>query len=260
MLVQGSGQYLYRQKTAGIFTSMNTITLTTPQNIELEYDLASLGERIAAYLIDGVILVAYMVIFVIIAIQGKFIRNFEWLLLLGAIPIFFYHLASEALMNGQSVGKKAMNIKVVSLNGAQPSLGQYVLRWVFRIVDFSISYWLCGVISIAVSKKNQRVGDMVAGTTLIKTIARTTLYQTIYTPAPMAETEYEVMFPEISNLSDRDMQLVKEVIMSVRRSGNMAVAQQAAQKIQETLSVKTELPPLTFLERVIADYNFITSK
>ncbi len=239
--------------------SMNTITITTPQNIELEYDLASLGERIAAYLIDGLILGAYIVTVVTIFLTGNFSSRTEWVALLFLIPLFFYDLVSEVYMNGQSVGKKAMHIRVVSLDGAQATLGQYLIRWLFRLVDFTLSNALCAVICVAVSQRNQRLGDIVAGTTLIKTHPRGELQHTMYAPPPGTGEEYLVTIPEVVNLSDRDMQLIREVINSVNRSGNYAIAQQAADKIKATLQIDNTLEPKRFLEVVLADYNFLTS-
>ena len=238
---------------------MNTIKITTTQNIELEYDLASLGERILGRLLDGLILGAYAVIVVLFFVWGNVIGNEMWLIVLvvGA-PIVFYDLACEVFMNGQSIGKRVMNIKVISLDGGQPTLGQYLIRWVFRMIDFTFTSSLCALISVAVSEKKQRVGDIVAGTTLIKTIPRTGFQQTIYVPTEQAN--YQLSFPEVDNLSDQDMQLIKEVINTVHRTGNTMLAVQAADKIKETLGIRSDMEPLTFLQVVLADYNFSTSQ
>jgi uncharacterized RDD family membrane protein YckC len=238
---------------------MNTIRITTTQNIELEYDLASLGERILGRLLDGVILFAYAVIAALFFVWSDMVDDFMWVMILVvAIPIVFYDLACEVFMNGQSIGKRVMNIKVISLDGAQPSLGQYIIRWVFRMIDFTMTSSLCALISVAVSEKKQRVGDMVAGTTLIKTIPRTDFQQTIYVPTEQAN--YQLSFPEVHNLSDQDMQLIKEVINTVNRTGNTMLAVQAADRIKETLGIRSDMEPLTFLQVVLADYNYSTSE
>jgi uncharacterized RDD family membrane protein YckC len=238
---------------------MNTIRITTTQNIELEYDLASLGERILGRLLDGVILFAYAVIAALFFVWSDMVDDLMWVMILVvAIPIVFYDLACEVFMNGQSIGKRVMNIKVISLDGAQPSLGQYIIRWVFRMIDFTMTSSLCALISVAVSEKKQRVGDMVAGTTLIKTIPRTDFQQTIYVPTEQAN--YQLSFPEVHNLSDQDMQLIKEVINTVNRTGNTMLAVQAADRIKETLGIRSDMEPLTFLQVVLADYNYSTSE
>ncbi|MEO6914422.1 MAG: RDD family protein [Chitinophagaceae bacterium] len=238
---------------------MNTIKITTSQNIELEYDLSSVGERIIAYLIDALIIGAYIILMFIFIYSGSVYRMSETLVYLAYLPVLFYHLLCEVLMNGQTVGKKSMKIRVISLDGASASLGQYLIRWVFRLVDFTITSGLAALVSVAVSAKRQRIGDIVAGTTLIKTIPRTTLHETLY--VPRVAVDHHVQFPEVETLSDSDMQLVKEVIINVRKSGNSLLALQAAEKIEATIGVtRGHLEPMQFLLTLLADYNALTSK
>lgn len=238
---------------------MSTIKIITTQNIELEYDLASLGDRIVGRIVDFLIIVAYVfLVMMIFASGGNSGSGMQLAVFLAFMPVVFYDLVSEIFMNGQSVGKRVMKIKVINLDGGQATLGQYVIRWLFRLVDFSLTGNLCALISVAVSEKHQRVGDMVAGTTLIKTTPRTSLQQTIYVPTPIVN--YTVSFPEVANLTDRDMQLVKEVIISVNQTGNGVLAYQAAEKLKQTLRIQTNLEPLYFLQVLLADYNHITSQ
>ncbi len=239
---------------------MSTITITTTQNIDLEYDLASVGERMVAWLIDAAIFVAYfMLLNLVSGATGAtiFIEKNPWISFFLSMPFVFYNLLCDVGLNGQTVGKKVMKIKVVSLNGEQATIGQYMLRWLFRMVDIFI-LGLPALISIIVSEKNQRLGDLVAGTTLIRTVPRSAFQQTIYMPTP--ETNYIVSFPEVANLSDKDMQLVKDVIMNVNRSGNSVLAYQAAEKIKNTLHIQTNLEPLYFLQVLLSDYNHLTSR
>lgn len=237
---------------------MNTIKITTTQNIELEYDLASLGERIVGYIIDLLIVSAYVVVILMIFISGNYINRNEWMIFVFIIPVFFYDLVSEIFMNGQSVGKRVMNIKVISLDGGQATLGQYLIRWVFRLIDFSLTSNLCALISVAVSERKQRVGDMVAGTTLIKTIPRTVFQQTLYVPTQ--QVDYTVSFPEVANLADKDMQLIKEVIIHVNKTSNTKLAHQAAEKIKQTLHIQSTMEPIQFLQVLLADFNHLTSQ
>ena len=99
---------------------------------------------------------------------------------------------------------------------------------------------------------------MVAGTAVIKTAPRSSIHQTIYTPTP--DLNYTVSFPEVSILSDKDMQLVRDVLINVNRTGNSVLAYQAAEKIKNILRVQTNLEPYYFLQVLLADYNHITSK
>ena len=244
------------KKSSFTFIDMNSIRITTTQNIELEYDLASLGERIAGYIIDYAIIVAYVLI--VLLLFSLLHINSGWFMILFFIPVFFYDLASEVLLNGQTVGKKILKIKVISINGNQASLGQYLIRWLLRMVDFSISFDLCALVCVAVSENKQRVGDIVAGTAVIKTKPRTVFEQTIF--MPVVDLNYQVTFPDVVNLSDKDMQTVKEVTLQVLRTRNNYLAYHAAEKVRSLLRVETQLEPAQFLQVIIADYNYLTSR
>lgn len=241
---------------------MHTITITTPQNIELEYELGSLGDRIVGAIIDWLIIIAYVVVIIATIGFGHFGGSsgiYKFLIVLLALPAVFYDLASELILNGQSLGKKVMGIKVISLSGEQPSFSQYLIRWVFRLVDFTISSNMVGVIMVAVTEKKQRLGDLIAATTVVKTKPRTAIHDTWYEPT--AASTYQVTYPEVIDLKDHEVQLIKEVILSVRRTGNTMLALQAQQKIEQVLHIQSrQADPMLFLQRVLLDYNYLTSQ
>src|SRR5688500_1881020 len=130
---------------------MNSISITTTQNIELEYELGSLGDRVVGRIIDGLIIIAYVVIILVfMSYVGKGISGASTLIMFMLfLPVVFYDLVSEIVLNGQSVGKKVMSIKVISLNGEQPSMSQYLIRWLFRLIDFTFSGSLVALITVA---------------------------------------------------------------------------------------------------------------
>lgn len=241
---------------------MNTINITTSQNIDLEYELASAGERIVGYIVDWLVIIAYCII-VIASIGFSTLSHFSdgigWLVIVLIIPPFFYHILCETLLNGQSVGKKVMGIKVISLSGEEPTTGQYFIRWVFRLVDFSLVSGLVGLLCVVFTRKKQRIGDLVAGTTLVKIRPHTELTSTIYSPT--ADPTYHVTYPEVINFKDSDIQLIKEVLLNVHRTGNTVLALQAQQKIEQRLHIMSRFPDaMTFLQVIISDYNYLTSR
>lgn len=240
---------------------MNSINITTSQNIDVEYEPGSLGDRVLGRIIDWIVIGAYIaIILAIIGFSniGDFFDNNGWIIILFILPVFFYDLLCEMLLNGQSVGKKVMGIKVISLNGEQPSFSQYLNRWVFRLVDFTISGSLVAFIMVAVTEKKQRLGDLIAGTTLVKTKPRTEFNETIY---DKTEIDYQVTYPEVVNLKDSDVQLIKEVILTVNRTGNTMIALQAQQKVEQSLHIMSgQAEPIAFLNVILADYNFVTSQ
>lgn len=238
---------------------MSTIRVNTTQNIQLELELGSLGDRILGRLIDWLILIVYGVTIVLLLTVGNTgLRDYApWLLILAFLPIVLYDLILEITLNGQSIGKKVMGIRVVSLDGERPTIGQYLIRWLFRLVDFSLTNSLCAVLCVAVSRKHQRLGDMVAGTGVIKTTHKIKLEETLYVPI---QEDYDIQFPEVANLKESDIQLIKEVLRHHVHEHNLLLLHNTAQKIKEVLHLQNDLDPYSFLTTIIADYNYQSSR
>jgi hypothetical protein len=127
----------------------------------------------------------------------------------------FFDLICEIWLNGQSIGKRARNIKVIKLDGSAPTIGAYILRWIFRIIDFSIFGQWVGVVAIAAGGKGQRLGDMVAGTTVVRIEPKVSLDAL---RQPVLDEAYEVMIPEVSLLSDADIEIIRQVIQRVEET------------------------------------------
>ncbi|MCZ4243449.1 RDD family protein [Pedobacter punctiformis] len=241
---------------------METIKVSTSQHIDIDYAVAGLGERVAARLIDlamfGIVFFVFLFLFSILGVldQGGILPMV--LLIIYGAGFVFYDLLAEIFMNGQSVGKRLLKIKVISLDGAQASLGQYFMRWVFRIVDFALTAQLGGLVCVAVTENKQRFGDLVAGTTLIKTEPATTFQQIAFHPVV---EEYTPVFDSVHLMTDRDIELIHEVLTTYYKTGNHTLIYQMATRVSNHLSVTlpTGMHELSFLETVMKDYNYITA-
>ncbi len=244
---------------------MQTIRITTSQNIDIDYEVAGLGERILARLIDLAILV---LLFFMGLIFGSITGIFSGpgsdtiigvLAIIFSVIMIFYDLVFEIFMNGQSIGKRIMKIKVISLDGSQPSVGQYLLRWLFRIVDFLIiEPGLVALIAAAVSEKPQRIGDMVAGTMLIRTVPRTQMNSIVFMPA---YDGYQPIFKDAGSLTDRDIELIHEVINNYMKTGNNMIVYNMAVRVKEHLNViiPNGMNDMLFLQTIIKDYSHISA-
>jgi uncharacterized RDD family membrane protein YckC len=244
---------------------METIKVNTSQHIDIDYPVAGLGERIAARLIDMAVFLGLYLIFVLLVVltglSGALDRSpyfFYILIGLYAAGFVFYNLICEILMNGQCIGKRLLKIKVISLNGGQASIGQYFIRWLFRLVDFWLTAQLGALISVAVSENKQRIGDMVAGTTVIKTVPRTNINHIAFHPV---EETYNPVFTNASLLSDRDIELIHEVIATYYKTYNPDLIYATAAKVASILALsKPEgMNEMEFLKTVVKDYNQQTS-
>ncbi len=240
---------------------MQTIKITTSQNIDIDYEVAGLGERILARMIDiGIaILIIILGSIILSIINTSEIVNLVFAIIYGAL-LGFYDLVFEVFMDGQSIGKRIMKIKVISLDGAQPRFSQYLLRWLFRIVDFLlIEPGLVALVTAAVCAKPQRLGDIVAGTILIRTNPRTKIDNIAFSPV---YDGYQPVFNVAGQLRDKDIELIHEVINNYVKTGNSTVVYNMAQRIKEHLNIA---PPngmnnMLFLQTIINDYNHLSSQ
>ncbi|RCH53723.1 RDD family protein [Mucilaginibacter hurinus] len=237
---------------------MGTVTIQTTQNIGIDYEVAGLGERVVATVIDYGIFIVSMIfgLFLMAAIDNR--STMVVLMIIWVILYVFYDLACETLFNGQSLGKRVMKIRVISLDGARPSFSQYLMRWLFRIVDFGISSGAVALICTACTKNVQRVGDIVAGTTLIKTEPRTQIQNLVFTPA---NDDYQPVFNEVVQLTDNDIALVSEVLNNYYKTGNTVIVFNMAERLKKLLNVQ---PPATmddmhFLQTIVRDYSHMVS-
>lgn len=236
---------------------MTKIKITTSQNIEIEYELASIFDRILAWLLDIVIIVVYVFVaaFVVSAALGEVSSG---AIALVTVPGLLYHLLCEWFLGGQSVGKMALRIKVVRIDGSPANVGNYLLRWIFRLLEVNpaMFYGAVAIGSIAFSPRGQRFGDMMAGTTVIKLERKVYLADTIYTPS---REGYQALFPEVVKLDDADANTIRDVLRQHRAEGDSSVLNACANRVCHALGIT---PPQTmnaeqFLRYVLKDYSHL---
>jgi len=246
---------------------MEKIKIPTSFNIELEFETPEFHKRLFAWFIDFFILIVYYIIITNV-LQGIAIRhksanndlpfwyNLSALYLLLFVPILIYHLFFEVAMNGQSIGKKLMSIRVIGESGGRPALHQYLIRWLLRPCDFFF-FGLVGLLTVLNSKKNQRLGDMAAGTLVIKTKIQTDIDDLVFLEL---NEDYKPKFKEVMLLSDRDMNTIKGVLNNCRRYKTFDVAARMSEKIRSVLNISEYQEPVEFLETLLKDYNYYSNE
>ncbi|MEJ2003913.1 MAG: RDD family protein [Cyclobacteriaceae bacterium] len=235
---------------------MQTIQIQTTQNVGIQYAVAGLGERIGAFLLDAVLVAAYMIIMSLIL--DSLSINVIWLQILLYLPAFFYHLICETLFDGQSIGKRQLGIKVVRLDGKPVTFGNYILRWMLRIIDISLTSGAAALLSIAVTKEGQRLGDLAAGTTVIqlKTRQQVDSHQIIERMDP----DYEPVFMQASRLAPKDIELIRQALASYKATGNAKPIVAIVKKLKEHLEIESDQPPVSLLYTILKDYSFLNSR
>lgn len=247
---------------------MSQIAINTSQNVNISFNIASIGERMLAFIIDLLIRVAYVVIVLYLFFNifdlGYLLNGLdEWSIravyIVLTFPIYIYPLVLESLMEGQTPGKKVMKIRVVKIDGYQAGFGDYLIRWVFRIVDVSFA-GVIGLISMIVSKNNQRLGDIASGTAVISLKNNINISHTIL---ENIQENYIPTFPQVIALSDNDMRIIKDNYTKALKVDDRQIINKLSNKIKSILKLEIDPTKMTerqFINVVIKDYNYYTGK
>lgn len=235
---------------------MQTIRVRTTQNVFIEYPLASIGDRILAYLLDGAIVFTYAIGVIALFAELGVDRWYVWLIFIG-FPWVFYSLTFEIFMNGQTPGKHVLKIKVVRLDGTPPTIGDYLMRWICGFVDFYIFSGLIAVLIITLGGKGQRLGDLAAGTTVVKLVDHQKISAENVFVNP--EDDYTPTFPQVVELTEKDIELIQRALEVNRDHGNIQPAIVVTDKVKSMLRIETDMPPIKFLYTIVKDYQKITA-
>jgi uncharacterized RDD family membrane protein YckC len=230
---------------------MQTVKVRTTQNVFIEFPLASIGDRILAHLADRLILIIYSVAVAALLMQLEIEVWYVWVIFLGT-PWLFFTVLFEIFMDGQTPGKQLLKIKVVRLNGTPATVGDYLMRWVFSFVDIYILSGIIAVVIIAMGGKGQRLGDIVAGTTVVKLVAQSEVSSREIFVTPGAD--HTLTFAQVSGLRDKDIELVQQALIAYRDQGNQEPVILIAEKIKSMVGIHTDMPPVKFLYTVVKDY------
>ena len=271
---------------------MSRFKILTPFNIELDFDIPDFHKRLFAWILDVIIAILYVVVVFILAalILGNahndvFSRNSHWISLIIMVPISVYPLVMEIACNGQTLGKKIMGIRVINENGGNATASQFIIRLLLRVSDllmfnlilyffiilptnardvfqssqlvFFLLFVVADTVCIIVTKKSQRLGDLAAGTILVNLRTKAGLEDTVFMET---EDNYIPLFPEVMRLTDRDLNIIKSVYSTVIKKNDYTLAERTASKIESALKIHTKQHPLTFLETLLKDYNYLSTK
>lgn len=237
---------------------MESVSINTAQNVVIDYEPAGLGNRILAGLLDSAFKFAYILTWVIILISTEAFgvkgqTPMVILMVVIFLPLLFYDLLFEVFAQGQSLGKKIMKIKVVKLDGTQPSIGSYLLRWLIRIFEIDLLYGMVAIIAIASSKNKQRLGDMAGGTTVIRIKPAVTIKDTILQMHENAG--YKIVFQQVALLTEKDIEIMKEVLEFYKKTNNKEAIIKLSDKIKKKTGLETTLSEPDFIDTLIKDYS-----
>jgi len=246
---------------------MNTIEIRTTQNVSIDYELATLRERLIAYFLDIAIYFAavfiltffFTAIFAGTGIVGHWFAVFYVFFLIACWIL--YHLLMEVFNRGQTIGKKVMSIQVVRADGREPAFSDNLLRAIFMIIDSMLCMGVVASVLIVSSEKKQRFGDMAANTTVVRKKLRSKfLLQDILKIQSL--DNYEPTYPEVKQLNEKDLLLIKNTVSryeEFRNDAHREAIQLLVDRLVKILNLNSKpKKPIEFLKTLIRDYIVLT--
>jgi uncharacterized RDD family membrane protein YckC len=271
---------------------MSVIKVPTNFNIDVEFEVPEFYRRFLSLMVDFLIQFFFFKIAVAIlrAVESSWnvwdadaSSDLHWLgVVLVWVPLLCYHLFFEIMMNGQSVGKKISGLRVVDERGGKASFSQFLIRWLLREIWFIIilliglyhkdrgndmeatfliilvvGYFFADVALVVSSKKGQRIGDLLAKTIIIRINKDEHIEDTVFMEVA---DNYVPSFPQIMQLSDKDINAIKSILETARKKGDFNMAEAAGVKIKAHLNIASDLGPMDFLDILLKDYNYLSVK
>ncbi|WP_438966824.1 RDD family protein [Flavobacterium sp.] len=243
---------------------MNQLSINTTQNVAINFTAASVGTRILSQLLDLLVFIAYAVIVGFLIDYTKIDQVIEKLdpWSIGAIyilifsPIIFYSLLLESIWEGQTIGKKILKTKVIKIDGYQAGFGDYFVRWLFRLFEILIPNGAIAFLTIVFNKKNQRLGDIAAGTAVISLKNKININHTILQELDDA---YVPTYPLVIKLSDNDVRIIKETFELALKTRDYGTLIKLREKVISVTGIKnTSGNDHDFFRTLIKDYNYYT--
>jgi uncharacterized RDD family membrane protein YckC len=254
------------------------LNIDTPELVSIELPLAGIGSRFIAILVDSlilgaaVILLIFLGVFIITALGSFGEKSASWgigiLLLILFLLFWGYFALFETFNNGRTPGKRVAKIRVIHQSGRGINFAEALARNLVRIIDYMPGFYGVGIAAMFMSRRSQRLGDMVAGTLVVRereveapmwneSTSRTLTAAALAPNSPIPPPHLRVALPApaLAKLSPSDLEVL-EGFFSRRLDMDLTTRSALANRIASALCAKSGLtiPPEisveTFLEAV----------
>ncbi len=253
---------------------MNEYNLLSPEKVYLRFKLAGIGSRFVACFIDNIfqgILMGFVIAFSGIgAVFFQKAKNIAanpadvpggWLIAIIVLVIFViyygYFIFFETIWNGQTPGKRFLKLRAIQENGSSVTFVMVLIRNLLRVIDTLPSMYAIGIIAVLISKKNQRLGDMAAGTIVVRedggNVPAAVNFAVSETPWSGAAGLH------LHNISEADFAVLKNYLLrrnTLKQEEALALEQKLVFAFSQKLGLKPEETgsPAEFLQQVAAMY------
>lgn len=182
-----------------------TLQIDTPENVVFGYQIAGIGSRFLACFIDTLLIIV-LLLFVNFAL-GTVIRMTDlaggsdsataWLAALFGLVSFAvfwgYYIFFETMWNGQTPGKRRNGLRVIRRNGTPVTVGETVVRNLVRIIDLLPAFYGVGIVTMFIDGQSRRLGDLAAGTLVVRDRETISLVGLAAAPAQPAMTVFDTL-------------------------------------------------------------------
>lgn len=227
-------------------TPSDHFVVETPENIRFGYDVADVGSRFLAILIDSLIQgVIYVVLFFTLVVLANQLTAFDIprpvndALAIGVVVVLFiiqfgYFMFFEIVLNGETPGKRLFGLRVIKDTGYPLAPLDSVIRNLIRIIDFFPFAYGVGLVTMFLNARAKRLGDFAASTLVVKMRHQVRL-QDLQTAAPAAA-------PALSGMTQLDAQDIALIETFFQRAATFANRDALALQLAQRIAVKTGVP------------------
>ena len=221
------------------------VRLVTPEAVVLQFETAGLGSRLLAYALDSLLQLAGLAVlfFVVFATAPDGSSALVIILSVGSLILLGYHPLFETLNRGRSPGKMALGLRVVTREGGPVRFRHAAIRGLLALIEIYVLSAAIAVIAVLATRHNQRLGDLVAGTLVVRERAGGgRVIEPMTFRAPAGFEEYAARL-DVARMESRDYEAVRSY---AARAGSLlpAVRQNIAQSLADALVARLgHVPP-----------------
>jgi uncharacterized RDD family membrane protein YckC len=250
--------------------------IDTPENIEFAYEIAGIGSRFLAAIIDSLLILVLQGILAAVmagiigwadaqgAAQSALVAVWS---LLSFIFLWGYYMLFEELWNGQSPGKRLIGLRVVRTGGRPTTFIASAIRNLVRVIDFLPVFYGLGVVVMFIDPRSRRLGDLAAGTLVVREQRFTSLDTLLAASTPPAlplnaESQAVLTLPNIGLITATAYDLITEFLSrrtALSPEARARIATRLAFGLRNQLGMPQQGDPELFLEYAARQYRLSQS-
>jgi uncharacterized RDD family membrane protein YckC len=230
------------------------LSIDTPENVAFGYDVAGIGSRFLAALVDTILILVLLIVvnlplFLLAGVLSASLTDqiSIWVFAVSGLISFAlfwgYYIFFEIIWNGQSPGKRWVGLRVIRADGTPITLVETIIRNLVRLVDFLPAYYGVGVVTMFVNEQSRRLGDLAAGTLVVHDRATITLESLAMEKSSSSDSAQPVSAATadlpIERLTSRDIQMVEDFL---RRGNQLSNRAALARRLLLALFERMDLP------------------